>query len=406
MKVEVVVFFLLFLVVFSLMLQDMVPQRCLWVLLAVVGLNPYFWNLKDSVISDIPFLFGVYLTLFVIHWVYRSGHFKNRPVITALLVGLLVYFSYGIRSIGLVLIPSILLYEVLLYKKLSLFAVMATIISVLLIVLHNVFFHSDTDYLALLTFSPRIIFVNLFWYSKSFVDLWDNGYNRPLAYILFLSVSIFAFIGYLTRVKSSPALSEIFCFVYIPTILLFGGYQGIRYMLPVVPLYMYYAFIGIQNVPLRNGTRNMVFIVLLISISTSYIGKYAAVGFGPIVEGIGKRETIALFDYIRKKTDQKDIFVFQKPRALALYTNRSASVYHQVKEDTELLSYFKDIHATYVIVGRIFNDEDDDRHFLIPFVERHPEHFEEVYLNSDFTVYKIRENTPIDPNRSEDIPVP
>jgi hypothetical protein len=37
--------------------------RQLAALLVLLGLNPYFWNLKDNILSDLPFFLFVYVAL-------------------------------------------------------------------------------------------------------------------------------------------------------------------------------------------------------------------------------------------------------------------------------------------------------------------------------------------------------
>lgn len=119
----------------------------------------------------------------------------------------------------------------------------------------------------------------------------------------------------------------------------------------------------------------------------SYGFKYTRKDYGPIASGIGNKETKELFNYISKETRLENIFIFSKPRVLALYTGRSASVYHCTSDDRGLRNYFDKIGADYVIVGRVF---DRDMKYLKPFIERHKQSFEEVYSNQDFTVYRIR----------------
>ena len=71
---------------------------------------------------------------------------------------------------------------------------------------------------------------------------------------------------------------------------------------------------------------------------------------------------------------------------MALYTDRSASVYHCPEDDRELWDYFYKIGANYVIAGEPF---EQDRIYLKPFLKRHSDNLQEVYNNRDFNVYRI-----------------
>ena len=52
---------------------------------------------------------------------------------------------------------------------------------------------------------------------------------------------------------------------------------------------------------------------------------------------------------------------------------------------------FQRFGASYVIVSPIF---EEDRESLIPFIHQNLSHFDEVYENSDFRVYRVRVNWP------------
>ena len=105
--------------------------------------------------------------------------------------------------------------------------------------------------------------------------------------------------------------------------------------------------------------------------------------------GVGKSESIALFEYVKNKTDKNDVFIFRKPRVLSLYTGRSASVYHVVKDKEKLWDYFGKVGARYVIVGARSVFPRDDI-VLREFLRGYKGEFEMVYSNMDFDVYKVK----------------
>ena len=84
------------------------------------------------------------------------------------------------------------------------------------------------------------------------------------------------------------------------------------------------------------------------------------------------------------------MIVFRKPRALALYTGRRASVYH-VTGDNELWAYLRQIQATHIVVSTgPFGEPPDDASFLGPFVSRHSQKLDQVYTNHRFNVYRVK----------------
>ncbi len=71
---------------------------------------------------------------------------------------------------------------------------------------------------------------------------------------------------------------------------------------------------------------------------------------------------------------------------MALYTGRRSSLYDTPDEDRELLAYFDEIGATYLVVSRHL-----DTDYLSGFVEKYRDSFGEVYSNPDFKVYRIKD---------------
>jgi hypothetical protein len=129
----------------------------------------------------------------------------------------------------------------------------------------------------------------------------------------------------------------------------------------------------------------------------SYSSKYTALDFGPIREGMERKESKELFQYVRAHTHPDDIIIFRKPRALALLTGRRASIYPRPSDNSSTSdgiawNYFHDIHARYFIVGTTAwarNVTITDMAWERQFVERYEQRFEEVFSNADFTIYKI-----------------
>jgi hypothetical protein len=134
----------------------------------------------------------------------------------------------------------------------------------------------------------------------------------------------------------------------------------------------------------------------------SYSSKYTTLDFGPIREGIDRKESKELFQFVRAHTHPDDIIIFRKPRALALLTDRRASIYPRPSDisstsDGTAWNYFHDIRARYLIVGTTAWGRNPgiiqgiwwERQWEQQFVERYKECFEEVFSNADFTVYKI-----------------
>jgi hypothetical protein len=387
MKIESVAIFLLFLFLLYLVFKKELSFRYLAAMLLIIGFSPFFWNFKDIVASDVPFLFFLYLSFLVISRAYKK--WPLSLVQYSVIAGFFIYLAYGTRNIGVLLIPGLFLYEMIRFKRLTRFSIIATLVFCFFTILQSGLLYTDISYRDQFALESKVILRNLFLYTRAMSNIWDNGYNKIFKDIFFAIFSIFAFIGCAARIKRRITIFEIFSALYLISVLIWPAIQGARFLMPIIPLYVFYAFAGIEEPSLikRTGIRKTVFLIVMAIICVSYATKYTTLDYGCIREGIGKKETVELFDYIKKNTQKADIFIFQKPRALALYTGRKASVYHCPEDYRDLWRYFWDIKASYVIVGEPF---DTDRAYLSLFVERYRNNLEEIYSNQDFKVYKIK----------------
>jgi hypothetical protein len=82
-----------------------------------------------------------------------------------------------------------------------------------------------------------------------------------------------------------------------------------------------------------------VFASITILVAISYLGAYTKVDFDTIHGGVEKGESRQLFDYIRQSTAPEAVLFFSKPRALALYTDRSASGYSELENEQFNLNF-------------------------------------------------------------------
>jgi hypothetical protein len=102
MKMVTVLTFAIFLAAFAKWVRPMVSPRLRVVAVLLVGLSPAFWNYRDLISSEFPYLMFSFLALLAI----RCGSDVGRGWQQAgwvLLAALLLYASYGTRTIGIAL---------------------------------------------------------------------------------------------------------------------------------------------------------------------------------------------------------------------------------------------------------------------------------------------------------------
>jgi hypothetical protein len=213
-------------------------------------------------------------------------------------------------------------------------------------------------------------------------------------------MSLVAFVGYIRTIYLKVDIYEIFFVLYLGVIILFPAFQGLRYLIPIIPLYVYYSLNGIKYLEERTSWKNLIFIAVVVIIGASYIGKYMTEDFGPVRYGVNRDESVELFRYIKENTGEKDVIIYWKPKALALYAGRKVSIYPTEKDDTVLWKYFNEIGAKYFIIGpdyiffgkhSIYSyDVKQPEGYYREFIKRNNERFEEIYKNNDFKVYRIK----------------
>jgi len=403
MKAAVTLSFLVGLFMIWLVFQRQAsPGRALAVA-ALVGFNPLFWAFKDQILSDFPFLAFAYATLFCMLRVQDPARTRDALVPPpsrfyveggipptagwALAAGLVGYLAYGTRSVGAVLFMAMIAADVLASRRVSRVTLMALAPFAGLLVLQNLWIHSDQPLLAQFGNSPARMWSHFSYYGKELRDLWKNGYSGFIMRAVFLTVNGLGIMGYLIRLRRRATVLEVFPLFYLAIILSWPYYQGIRYLFPVIPLYLFYALEGAAVVADfgRLVIRKRAVAALLVVLFGSYAARYTTLDYGPLPEGIARPEAQELFAAVRERTPEDAIFIFAKPRALSLFTGRKASVYHFTEGDEGLLAYMRRIGADYLITSPLYPDPE----LLPPFLARQPGRFQPVFTNSAFGVYRL-----------------
>lgn len=390
MKMEIFLVFVLSLAVIYRVFKNEFPSGYLLALIAIVGFNPYFWQLKDSVISDIPFIFFLYLGInFITKHCLVEGEWKTNPFYP-LLAGLIVYMAVGVRTIGLSLVIAVFILDLIRRKKITPFSLVLSGVVGLCVLLEKSLLTGNSGQLAHFKVSGAEILYNLEFYLREFPEILFYGVENPDGifdgyFILTVAVSSLALFGFIVKIRKKITLLEIFPLVYITVLLFWPFHQDYRYIAPLFPLYLYYIFYGIQafNFSLVPETKRVVLISMISFIAFSYLSFYWKADYGPITHGIEKKESVELFEFIKNKTAREDIIVFTKPRVLALYTGRRASYNLSIDDNESFVEFLGTLGASYVVVGTL------DSPFRRELVEKNKARLNKVFSNADFSVYKI-----------------
>ncbi len=398
-QVEIVLLQLVsLLVIYWLYRRDTTRPTAL-ILFIMLGLSPYFVSFKRDIMSDVPFMLFCMAFLLWVDLVYAQQRFTPGSTLVAVL---LAFACYLIRTIGLVALAALLLSDLIRYRRPTRFAVW-TIAGTFVLILFSrwVFGGGEESYLdQFANYTPQIIIQNIDHYLiKSIRGFWAGPsvtfHAQLIVPILWLLAIPLIIYGFLRRARRSSLLIELFFIFYLATILIWPSVQELRFLYPILPLFLLYAGIGFeglleqvrQRADFRVGQSVAVIAALaILSIYTVRTGDVIA-SEGFLTQGPYTRPALELFDYVSQETAADSIVIFFKPRALSLYANRAASTFPYTASDADAADYLTELGADYAVVK---NDEATPNVVLASFIDARPTAFELVFRNQDFRVYRIR----------------
>ena len=380
---------------------------------AILGLNPFFLEFRDEIRPDTTFLFFFLLTLWIgDRWTGKAQAIDRTRIAQGLLLGLVAYCAYGTRSVGIVLLPALALLELWRLRRLGPVLLTAALVWLALAAAQALTLHSDAGYVKLLTLDPHTLVYNATRYASSLSLLFINGLPAPGAFVLraliFGAASLLAVLGYVTCLRRGPSVLEIVPWLYMLPLVVYwvGTMIQQRYMLPLFPLYLYYAWIGLDR--LRQGMarpwRGALTWVATLALATSYVTAYAAwpdTEIQPTITSVAAQQT---FDWIREETPSDAVVLVGRARAFALYTMRRGVSPYGYRSDVELSDLLTRHRVTHVVVGRgrlareMDYEHPDD---LARFVADHPQRLRLALQTSEFDVYEVR---PASSGREGDVP--
>jgi hypothetical protein len=395
MKAFVILLFTALLGVLAALLRKRLPTSYIAVCLTLFALNPYVWQHKDRLLSEIPYMLFAYATLL---WAEKASEASSRrqALVWGLLAGFTAYLAFGTRTVGAMLIPSILLADWLRRRRFGIAASAFLLAFLVGVALQKSLLVVEGSYLDQLVFAPSMFARIALSLPRAFGTFFDNGYNNALRWLLFSCATAFAVWGYGRRRRERWTACELFAVLScLPLVIWPAAEYERRFLLPILPLFLLYAAEGIR---LLRTTRLASLelpaaATLAWAIALSYAVAYSLMETGPIRDGVSTSESVALFQWIKDRTDTKDVFLFQKPKALALYGQRRALA-HERMNDPALLDHTLRRHGTtHLVVNRAspLPTFRSSRHLVEAFVAKHPDRFETVYDTSAFHVYRLRQ---------------
>lgn len=426
MKVANILVFAVFLLVFYRYTERRLDNGVSrLVLLALVAFSPLFWNAKDEILPDYAFLLFLFTTIHFSDSRVANDKKPRSSYPSAIIEGLLVYLSYGTRSVGILLVPAMFLRDLFRFRILRIVTILAASVFLVTYLAQNAWLQTDTSYMESIKSVPKEVEVDsendpgenagsgcgdlcvivgalveriprkIYYYSQEMNAYWENGFSITLGRLVFAGVAMLAIAGFLVQIARRPSLGDYFILTYA-AVLLVVPFQQARYILPLIPFYLLYAVSGIEWLSTRITTTNHAVslalrgggVALVCIVVVSYSGKYTTFSNFEMAHGVGSADSREMLEFIRTSTPADSLFVYHKPRPLALLTGRRSVRYHWDPDVEKLWEYLADIRATHIILPKYVTATSYRVHFLA-MVEQYRGALCTVFENDDFVVYRI-----------------
>jgi hypothetical protein len=394
MKAVLVVFFIAGLLMFFLIARDFLPAGWSVIVVALVAFHPVYWEAKDQINSDLLFLCPLWTSLWLAHRTYTrlDGLSPTSRIGRALLLGLLLYLTSATRTLGVLLIPVLLLYDLIRTRGRP-SAVTGVVIGVAVLLMLGqslllpVPFYAGGHF----SFAPLFMVQTAARYVQILSWFWVNEFSRLLAYLLFGATFLLTGLGLWTTLRRSVSIYHVFIALYCGALSVFV-YPHTRYLFPLFPLALLWAGVGLCTMRRRlpAGTFRVVALSLVGLTVFGEGTRYSVSQWGPFREGISDPDFRAMCELVRERTKPDMPIIFRKPRLLSLMTDRSGSVYPLAGDTASIANYIETIRAGYLIVTNLVSPEDflSDRH-LKRYVSEYGNRLELVGRRGPFTLYRV-----------------
>jgi hypothetical protein len=365
--------------------------------------NPSTLNCKTEIMSDIPFAFFLLLCIVL----FQS--FKPFNILKSCVLSALVALLISIRNVGLVFVMAVImdmLFQLIKDRK---------------EIRQRNYNYQNIIYCVIIAVGGFIgyMFLNKFLFNIGGEGLFSYSYFSDFAQLKhtilnnlnynliqlriyfeqfndewnFLSVVIGAFfftftiLGMFKKMMEKLGFIELVVLFYFVAIVLFPfSNYGFRFLIPMFTFLFYFFILGIKSLEInwrinKNILVVLIAILVLFSYKTGISNIFQNQSF--ITAGPQEEESQDVFAFINNNTPNDARFNFVKPRALALYSNRSAMCNPRSSSESDINQSMIDNNISYFLIS---NDISFDS--TKAFVKNPAYRMKEIWSNNKFTLYK------------------
>lgn len=347
MQISIIFFLIGFLYILYRIIEPELGTNYSLLLVLIIGISPRILNFKGYILSDIPFMFFFFVAIYLIKLLNTQN--RQYRLTISFLLGIVIAISALIRANGLILLPILLTIQIFSmngflsssremptkYFQYFSFIFPYIAFSLFYVTVSSLNPGSANFYFkywsSALTLSS--VLLNMYWYSGAIAAYFPGPVFFQIIEYIFLIP--FFFIGILFR-KNTDGYLIITMGFYVLFYIFYPWGEYIRYILPVYPLFLYFAFQGMVHLPntifgkysfcdliIPLGTLLIVFSCFN---SIQYANTYDIFNSSAKIDGPDLPLAQELFRHVKDNIHENQSIAFSYPGYLKLYTDRKTFV--------------------------------------------------------------------------------
>ncbi len=337
LKLPTLLFYAGFLVCLFVFMRRKLDRGKSLLIVALFAFNPALLKFLDEILSDVPFLFFVTLALWLMDFSVDDPH---STIVWAL--GPVIFMAFFVRTTGILLVVALSIGQVIqiilhrdehtLVQRIIQSTLIVWLVFGLFFLISALIFPmgSESYLIALTNFSIHIFLDNISNYFQLFGEFFGT---EPLSGIIYYFTIIFFALGLWVR-KRHDAIVIIYFFFALASLIIWPYFQGIRFILPLLPLFLYFVFQGFSFVIGQLASRyhtigkavfyGFWFLLIIFFFTTSTAYAYTNIQNDRQIPGPFDMYSIQMYNFIKNETPADSVIIFFKPRLLRLMTDHDA----------------------------------------------------------------------------------
>jgi 4-amino-4-deoxy-L-arabinose transferase-like glycosyltransferase len=213
-------------------------------------------------------------------------------------------------------------------------------------------------------------------------------HNKTTSIIGYLSI-FFIFLELVFIRKREDRVLLLFLLISTTVLTIWPMVQGYRYVLPMLPIYIYFLFCGIQKIKIP-PLKTLVCLLFPIILSPVYWNINQTVAGHNMNEEAGAPEypnNQEAYDYVRKNYPKSAIFAYHHPLIFGFYADRKSVKWDRDNTPEQILHCLQKYKVQYILVNDWLLDSDKN---FKEFLKQYAYKLEKQWNNERNTVYLLK----------------